>query len=85
MLAPGSNPGSPKTTASKMSDEDREIEIAYKKAMTTFLEEGGAATLKKLADELAMINNTYFPALLREMPKLRGSIDRMPHTVRMRP
>ena len=67
-----------------MCDEDREVEIAYKKAITDFLEGGGADTLVAIADELARFNR-YLPTLMRKMDSLRGSIDRMPRTVRMRP
>ncbi len=55
---------------------DREIEIAYMKAMTDFLE---SDTLKALADELAKFNRNL-PGLKQEMASLRGSIDRMPRS-----
>jgi len=66
-----------------MSDEDKEIEIAYKKAITDFLEEGGQVvqefgnTLKAVAVELRIFNRNL-PGLLDEMKLLRGAIDRMP-------
>jgi len=63
---------------------DREIEIAYKNAITNFLEGGGADTLAAIADELAKFNRNL-PTLMQKMDSLRFSIDRMPRTVRMRP
>lgn len=68
-----------------------EIELEYKKAVTAFLkgvpgttQVGGATALIGLVDELAKLNRNL-PTLMQKMDSLRGSIDRMPHTVRMRP
>uniref|UniRef100_A0A6M3X8Y5 Uncharacterized protein n=1 Tax=viral metagenome TaxID=1070528 RepID=A0A6M3X8Y5_9ZZZZ len=66
-----------------MCNEDKEIEIAYKKAITDFLEgvpgttrwEEGSIILQKIAAELAKFNRN-FPTLIQEMASLRGSIDK---------
>lgn len=68
-----------------------EIELEYKKAVTAFLkgesnmgDAGIVDVLATVADELAEFNRNL-PTLMQKMDSLRGSIDRMPHTVRMRP
>lgn len=63
-----------------MDNEEKDklaADYEYKRAITTFLKEGGGVTLKTLAVQLTIFNRNL-PLLLDEMKLLRGAIDRMP-------